>query len=293
MNQVATIPPEREGHAPPADLAERRAMMAGAAGAGHFATKRPAVEETVGGVRTLRVSPEGGKPSGYLLMLHGGGYRLGLPEQDAAFAERLADRCNVEVVLPAYRVAPEGPFPAGLNDALTALKGIAARAGNAPILVGGDSAGGGLAASLAVHCAAAGTPKIAGAVLLSPWVDLTVEAKSYKDNAASDPLFSEEAATTASGLYLQGLDPRHPLASALFADLAGFPPAYVNAGTGETLRDDAVAFHQKLEAAGGTSRLHLIPDMEHVAVCRGTDLVGSAESLEAIVAFIDGILASG
>lgn len=291
MSQSITIPAERAGREAPADLAERRAMMAKAAEAGMLpGPERPATEEVIDGIRTLTVLPKDGSPRGWLLMLHGGGYRLGRPENDAAFAERLADRCGIAVVLPAYRLAPENPFPAGFNDAWKALVALRARIGDAPLLVGGDSAGGGLAAALGVYAASQGAPRIDGALLYSPWVDMTITAASFKDNAETDLLFPEASAQTASDTYMQGFDLKHPIASPLFADLAGFPSAFINVGDIETLRDDSVSLHEKLLAAGVRSELLVVAGMEHVAPVRGADLVGSAESFEATVAFVDSLL---
>jgi acetyl esterase/lipase len=291
MSQTISIPAERAGREAPADLAERRAMMAKAAEAGMLpGPARPAAEDVIDGIRTLTVLPQGKAVRGWLLMLHGGGYRLGRPENDTAFAERLADRCGIAVVLPAYRLAPENPFPAGFNDAWKALLALRARIGDAPLLVGGDSAGGGLAAALGVYAASQGAPRLDGALLYSPWVDMTITAASFKDNAETDLLFPEASAQTASDTYMQDFDLKHPIASPLFADLAGFPAAFINVGNIETLRDDSVSFHEKLLAAGGRSELLVVEGMEHVAPVRGADLVGSAESFEATVAFLDGLL---
>jgi monoterpene epsilon-lactone hydrolase len=291
MSQSITIPAERAGREAPTDLAERRAMMAKAAEAGMLpGPERPATEEVIDGVRTLTVMPQNGSPSGWLLMLHGGGYRLGRPENDTAFAERLADRCGIAVVLPAYRLAPENPFPAGFNDAWKALVALRARIGDAPLLVGGDSAGGGLAAALGVYAASQGAPRIDGALLYSPWVDMTITAASFKDNAETDLLFPEASAQTASDTYMQGFDLEHPIASPLFADLSRFPTAFINVGDIETLRDDSVSLHEKLLAAGVRSELLVVAGMEHVAPVRGADLVGSVESFEATVAFVDSLL---
>jgi epsilon-lactone hydrolase len=291
MTQTITVPTERTGRDAPADLAERRAMMAKATEAGMMpGPVRPVAEATIDGVRTLTVSPETGAPRAYLLMLHGGGYRLGRPENDTRFAERLADRCGIAVVLPAYRLAPENPFPAGFIDAWKALVALRGRIGDAPLLVGGDSAGGGLAAALAVHAVSQGGPRIDGALLFSPWVDMTITAASFKQNAESDMLFPEASAQTASDTYMQGFDLKHPLASPLFADLAGFPPAFINVGNGESLRDDSLSLHGKLRAAGVHSELLGVDDMEHVAPVRGENLVGSAESFAAVAAFVDKLL---
>jgi acetyl esterase/lipase len=237
----------------------------------------------------LRFQPEG-KPKGYVLQLHGGGFRIGRPEFESLFAEALVDRCGVEVVVPQYRLAPEGPFPAGLLDASAALRALRAEVGDAPLIVGGDSAGGGLAASLGVLSAANGGPRIDGLVLLSPWLDLRVSAPAYAANAASDPMFSRESAEIAAELYLQGFDPAHPLASPLLAPIAAYPPTLISVGTGEVLVDDSRLFHEKLTAAGVASRLSAIDAMEHVAVVRGLEMPGAAETFAAVTAFVDGIV---
>jgi len=291
MNAKATIPPEREGRPAPPDLAERREQMGAAIANGAFATRQPLAEEEFAGLRTLRFRPERER-RGYLLQLHGGGFRIGRPEFEAPLSEALAARCGVEVLVPQYRLAPEAPFPAGFNDALTALKALREEAGDAKLIVGGDSAGGGLAASLAVHTAVHGGPRIDGLVLLSPWLDLTVSAPSYESNAATDPMFSTESASIAAELYLQGFDPRHPLASPLFADIAAFPPTLISVGTGEVLRDDSLRFHEKLRRAGASSQLSAIDGMEHVAVVRSFDLPGAAETFEAVASFLETITAA-
>ena len=283
------LPPLREGRAAPVDLAQRRGQMQAAVDAGAWKTKQAPLETTLGGLRTLRFRPDGA-PRGYVLQLHGGGFRIGRPEFESLFAEALVERCGVEVVVPQYRLAPEGPFPAGLADALTALTALHEEIGDAPLIVGGDSAGGGLAAALGVLTAAQGGPRIDGLVLLSPWLDLRVSATSYTTNAASDPMFSKESADVAAELYLQGFDPAHPLASPLLAPIAVFPPTLISVGTGEVLYDDSRLFHDKLSTVGTAVRLSAIPGMEHVAVVRGMDQTGSAETFAEVVDFIGPIL---
>lgn len=287
------LPPERPGYPAPPDLAERRAQMAAGIAAGAFATKAPALETEMAGLRTLRFdAPD--TPRGYMLQLHGGGFRIGRPEFEGPFSEALAARCGVTIVVPQYRLAPEGPFPAGLTDALAALEALRAEAGDAPLIVSGDSAGAGLAASIGLMAAAGKAPSIDAIVMLSPWLDLTVTAPSYASNAATDPLFGTESAQVAADLYLQGFDPHHPLASPVHcndADLAGFAPSLISVGTGEVLLDDALRFHSRLEAAGRPCRLVPIDGMEHVAVVRGFDLPGARETFAAVADFVDGILA--
>jgi acetyl esterase/lipase len=222
--------------------------------------------------------------------LHGGGFRNGVPEMEAPYADRLMRATQVEVVLPEYGLASEHPFPVGLNDAWAALQDYAAQQPELPLIVSGQSAGGGLAASLAVLAAQHGL-KPAGLVLIAPWLDLTVTAPSYETNRASDPMFSAESAARAAGLYLQGTDARHPLASPLFAPAAGLPPTFIAVGAGEVLYDDAVRFHERLDEAGVASELLAIDGMEHVAVTRDPEGVGAAETFARIVEFVRGIMA--
>lgn len=284
------LPAERPGRPADPDLAERRGQMQAGIDAGVWKTEKPPVETTLAGRRCLRFAPDG-KPRGYLLQFHGGGFRIGLPEFEGLFAEALVKRCGIEVVVPQYRLAPEGPFPAGLIDAHEALKALRVEVGDDAILiVGGDSAGGGLAAGLAVLCAAQGGPRIDGLLLLSAWLDLRVTAATYASNAATDPIFSKESADAAAELYLQGFDPTHPLASPLLAPLEGLPPTLVSVGTGEVLFDDSLLFHEKLVQAGVPSTLSAVDGMDHVAVVQSLSKPGAAETFEEVVKLVESVL---
>lgn len=286
---AGAIPPERPGYPAPPDLAERRAQFAAAIAAGTWATDKPPAEAQLAGRRALRFRPEG-EPKGYVLHFHGGGYRLGGPEWEAPFASALAGRCGVEVICPQYRLAPEHPFPGGLTDAHACLAALREEIGDARLVVSGDSAGAGLASALGVLASLYDGPRIDGLVLLSPFLDLTISAASYRENAGTDPLFSRESADAAAELYLQGFDPRHPLVSALHAPIASYPPALISVGTGEVLRDDSLLFHQKLRAIGADSQLSAIEGMEHVAVVRSMELPGAKETFEAVAGFVDRII---
>lgn len=257
--------------------------MAEAASAGLWNTSPPAEECWIAGLRVLRFAAAGPR-SATVLHFHGGGYRMGRPEAAAPYARALADQCRVDVCCPAYRLAPEYPFPAGLNDGRAVIGALAAECG-APLVLSGDSAGGGLAASLAAVLAADGTPP-AALVLHSPWLDLTVSAGSYRSNAATDPLFSREAASEAADIYLQGHAACDPLASPLYARHAGFPPTLITVGAGEVLRDDARRMGVLLRAAGARVRLLEIEGMEHVAVTRSLELPGAALAFEATREFL-------
>jgi epsilon-lactone hydrolase len=282
------LPPTRPGRAAPPDLAAIRGAIEQAVAAGTLCTDPRPREQAIGGVRCLRFAPAGLSPRATLVHFHGGGYRLGAPELAGPFAVRLAHRCGIEVVCPTYRLAPEHPLPAGLHDGISAIRGLHEESAGALIL-SGDSAGGGLAASLAVLSVAEGI-RLDGLVLLSAWLDLTVTSASYAINEASDVLFSRAAATEAADQYLQSWPATHPLASPLFAKLAGFPPTFVNVGSGEVLLDDARRFHAVLQDAGVRAKLSEVVDMEHTAVVRDKRLTGAAETFDAVAAFIDRLL---
>jgi len=290
MSGAARLPlPEAGGREPSAALTAMRRGMAEAASKGMWATAPPAEELDIAGVRVLRHAAARSARAA-VVHFHGGGYRMGMPEAVGPYARRLADTCAVDVYCPAYRLAPDHPFPAGVNDGWAVASALAARY-PAGLILAGDSAGGGLAASLAAACGMAGL-RLAGLILHSPWLDLTVTSPSYAANADSDPLFSRSAAQEASELYLQGRHPAEdPQVSPLFADPAAFPPTLITVGTGEVLRDDARAMHDRMHAADTDVRLLQIADMEHVAVTRGFDLTGSAESLAATQAFLAELLA--
>lgn len=287
MRRLSSLSGEREGPTAPPFLASLRLRMAEAVQAGNWAVTPPAEQDRIDGIRVLRFAPKR-RPRAVFVHFHGGGFRLGCPEAMGPYARRLADRCAVEVLCPAYRLAPEHPFPAGLNDGLAVIRALAA-ANDVSLIVAGDSAGGGLAASLTALLVANGTPP-QGLVLHSPWLDLTVSAASYQTNAETDVLFSRDAAITAAELYLQDRSPSDPLASPMFAPLAGFPPTLITVGTGEVLLDDARRMRDRLQAAGADVRLVEVEGMDHVAVTRGVYLVGAAAAFGATADFLDCLL---
>lgn len=283
MRQRIAFPlPEVSGLAASPELTALRRAMAEAAAAGHWRSTPPAEEQALGGVRVLRFAASGPAELA-VLHFHGGGYRMGMPEAAGPYARLLADRCGVDVWCPAYRLAPEHPFPAGLNDGWTVASALMMETPGRLVL-SGDSAGGGLAASLTAELVASGMPP-AGLVLHSPWLDLTVSSESYRRNADSDPLFSRASACEAAELYLQGHACDDPLVSPLFARLEGFPPTLITVGKGEVLCEDARRMYQRLQE-GGSVRLLEIGGMDHVAVTRGLDLPGAASAFAATEAFI-------
>ena len=281
---MIALPPERIGRAAAAEILAARAGMANLSAERCWRGALLPTEESLGGVRVLRFRPKR-RAAATVLHFHGGGYRLGCPEYVAPFAAALSERCQVEVICPAYRLAPEHPYPAGLIDARAVLRALMP-AVSAPCILSGDSAGGGLAAGLALLALGESLP-LAGLVLLSAWLDLSVSAPSYVANAATDPLFSLDSARLAAELYLQGAWARDPLASPLYAPLAGFPPTFISVGQGEVLADDSRRFHEALLAAGAPSELHALAQMTHIAVVRDRSAPGAAETFALLGAFID------
>ena len=252
-----SLPDERGiGQEPSPDLLNRRA---GALAMRDGAAVPEPVE--VAGVPCVTCGPDDAAST--MLYLHGGGYRMGDPRLWLGLASRISEASGHRLVLPDYRLAPEHPFPAALHDAVSVYGALLDEGSGVPS-VGGDSAGGGLAAAVAVVCGSSGRPMPASLVLLSRWLDLTAAGESYAVNAATDEFFSAEGADEAAAAYLQGHDAADPLVSPLLADVSVFPPVMVMAGGSEVLLDDTVAFAGRLQAAGRPVRSMVVPGMQHV-----------------------------
>jgi len=279
------IPPDRHSGTPPPDsLRARRQAAAELAGQRPLAPGTSVRDEAMGGVPCVVVRPAG-TPRATMLYFHGGGYRLGAARSWAGFASALASATGSEVVLPEYRLAPEHPFPAALHDAAAVFDHLVE--GRHPLLVAGDSAGGGLAAALVVAAIASDRPVPHGVVVLSPWVDLTVTSETFASRADSDQLFPLEAAEEAAEAYLGGTDPRDPLASPVYADLTGFPATLVFAGGAETLLGDALRLTARLAELGTSVEAHFPAAMAHTWPSLFPDLPESAEAVAAIGRFVD------
>ncbi|MDD3764264.1 MAG: alpha/beta hydrolase [Nevskiales bacterium] len=219
----------------------------------------------LGGVPCERVTV--GEPKGRrtLLWIHGGGYCVGSSRTDRAPAGQFAKAAEATVIVPDYRLAPENPYPAGLDDVLAVYRALLDN-GQDPdeLAVGGDSAGGGMTVALAVAIRDAGLPLPRALVLCSPWADLRGVQPSYRSRAKRDPWLSPRMLRTWAEAYCASTPLDHPACSPLLADLAGLPPTLIQVGECEILHDDAVELDRKLRFQGGTSELHVYPDMWHV-----------------------------
>jgi phosphinothricin tripeptide acetyl hydrolase len=209
--------------------------------------------------------PPGARTDAVVLYLHGGGYVLGSPRSHRHLAAAIARAAGTAALLVDYRLAPEHPFPAALDDAVAAYRWLLER-GVAPerIVVAGDSAGGGLTVATLLALREQGLPRPGGGVCISPWVDLTCTATTYTTRKAADPIVSLEGVTTMAQAYAGTGDPKAPLLSPLYADLRGLPPLLVQVGSDEVLLDDALGLGAQAAAAGVEVALEEWPAMIHV-----------------------------
>lgn len=222
-----------------------------------------------------------------LLYFHGGGYYRGSIETVREMVSRMSRASGVRVLAIDYRLAPEYPFPTAVEDAVTSYRWLLNN-GYTPnhITVGGDSAGGGLTVALMVAARDQGLPLPAAGVCLSPWVDLSQSGVSYTTRAAADPSVTKAYLDKYADLYLNGADPRTPLASPLFADLTGLPPLLIQVGTAEVLLDDAVQLAARAQEAGVKVELDRWEDMTHVWHNNGPDLPESQQAIARLGTFV-------
>ena len=202
-------------------------------------------------------------PARVILYLHGGAFFMGSPASYRNRAMRLSYRCNAEVFVPDYRLAPEHPYPAAFDDALAAWKFVKSFRPDAPIFVAGDSAGGGLGLSLLVRLRDLGMAMPNGAFLLSPWTDLTVSGASVDGNRSKDLWFTRRHLEIWADYYAAGADRRSPYVSPVFAEVSGLPPLLLLVGQDELLLDDALRVRDAATSAGTDVRVHLGKGMQH------------------------------
>jgi monoterpene epsilon-lactone hydrolase len=209
-------------------------------------------------------SRSGSRADGVIYYLHGGGYISGSARSCRPITVTLARHSGARVFALDYRLAPEHRFPAGLDDAIAGYRWLLAN-GIDPrsIAVAGDSAGGGMTVALALKLREANEPLPGCLVCLSPWTDMTSGSDSLRENSARDSMFVAEDIERYASAYLGDRSRRDPLASPLLANLQGLPPILIQVGREEVLLDDARNLHANIEAAGGSSVLHIYEDVPH------------------------------
>jgi len=263
----------------PPTLEERRATFA-PAGRLHPVPDDVLVREvTAGGVPAHWLAAPGTDADRVLLFLHGGGFEFGSLRSDGELAARLGRASGMRVLFPEYRLAPEHPFPAAIDDVLAAWhwlrtdQGLSAES----IAVAGDSAGGGLAVALLVATRDAGQALPAAAALMSPTVDLTSSGASMTDRVDQDPFSTPAMLRQFASDYLAGADPQTPLASPLFAALSGLPPLLIQVGTADLLLSDSERLAAAATQAGVDVSLEVGEGLPHVYPI----LLGTPEAAEA------------
>jgi epsilon-lactone hydrolase len=250
----------------PLTLAERRATFTPGDRLHPIPDDVRVSEVTAGGVPAHWLDAPEADPGWVLLFLHGGGYQLGSVRSDGELAARLGRASGMRVLFPDYRLAPEHPFPAAIDDVLAAWRWL--RTGQdlaaSSVAVAGDSAGGGLAVALLVATRDAGQALPAAAVLMSPTVDLTSSGASMTERAGQDPISTPAMLRQFASDYLAGADPETPLASPLFASLAGLPPLLIQVGTADLLLSDSERLAAKAADAGVDVTLEIGEGLPHV-----------------------------
>lgn len=251
--------------------------------------------DTIGGIPGLWVHPTHRQAGTAILHLHAGWFSFGSAKAFRHLVGHLVARAGASAFIPDYRLAPENPFPAAVEDVLACYRGFEER-GIQRIAVTGDSAGGNLALVLAVGAAGeaiSSKTTVVGAVVLSPVTDLTLSGESYKTRAAADPYFTRPQVEGLVQSYLGSADPKQPLASPLYARLSGMSPVRIHVGDDEVLLDDSRRFVERAVLAGVDARLDVWMGMPHGFAGSIGKLKASAQALDAVGVFLTEKLQEG
>ncbi|HEX2941662.1 MAG TPA: alpha/beta hydrolase [Rhodopila sp.] len=217
------------------------------------------------GVKAEWTSTPDADAANAILYLHGGGYVLGSLDSHRHLAAEVGRASGARTLAVDYRLAPEHPFPAPVEDTVAAyryLLGMGIKPGR--IAIAGDSAGGGLVVGAMLAIRDAGLPLPGCGWCISPWVDMEALGQSFTDRAAADPTVQKATIQMMAQWYLGGANPRHPHAAPIHGDLAGLPPLLIQVGSAETLLDDSVALARKAGAADVVVDLQIWPEMIHI-----------------------------
>jgi acetyl esterase/lipase len=255
---------ERYGSVPGETISKGRAKMEALASNAPLASDVSHTPVDVQGVPAEWVKVHGVRPGRAILYLHGGSYIFGSINTHRELASRLARAACARVLVLDYRLAPEHPYPAAVADALTACDYLVDHGTDpADFVIAGDSAGGGLALATLLSLRDAGSNLPAATACLCPWTDLAGTGQSMITNAGSDPMIEPGRLMEQAQIYLAGASPRTPLASPLYADLAGLPPLLIQVGSTEILLDDATRLAERAQTAGVSVELEVWPGMIH------------------------------
>lgn len=222
-----------------------------------------------------------------ILYLHGGGYTIGSINTHRPMISRISRAAGARALAIDYRLAPENPFPAAVEDATAAYRWlISTGVESAGLVIAGDSAGGGLTVATLIALRDAGEPVPAAGVCISPWVDMEALGESMRTKADADPMVTREGILQMAKAYLGDVDARTPLASPVYADLKGLPPLLIQAGTAETLLDDATRLAERAKSAGVDVVLEPWEEMIHVWHAFAAMLPEGQQAIERIGEFV-------
>lgn len=240
------------------------------------------------------VIPQGADEDRAMLYLHGGGFVVGSIESHRSTVARIARAAGCMALVIDYRLAPEHPFPAALDDCVAAYEWMLEQGfGPEKLAIVGDSAGGGLTASTLLALRDSGRPLPAAAVMISPATDLAMTGETILTKKQDDPLINVRWGSICVGMYLGDTDPRNPLASPVYGDLAGLPPLLIQVGTREVLLDDSICFAQKARAAGVEVELEEWQGMFHVFHVCAPLVPESRQAIERIGVFCSSHMQQG
>lgn len=245
-------------------------------------------QTTLGNRPALHVEPDNGPSAGTILYFHGGGFVFGSPETALSLTGHLVAKTGFRAYSPDYRLAPEHPFPAAIEDTLSAYRELL-DSGMDPstIAFAGDSAGGGLTVTTCLAARDAGLPLPAAIVAFSPGLDATRTGESMDTKEGIDPIFTRKAVEHTGAMYLAGADPNQPLLSpAVLADLTGFPPLLIQVGTNELLLDDSTRLAAHARAVGVDVILDITADVPHVFQSFAGSLDEADEALDRAALFL-------
>ena len=247
------------------DVDEQRQQLRALLSAQPLPAEVSVTAAALGGVPTADITVDGVEPRNTVLYFHGGVYVLGDAFLAADLASQVGRRTSARVISVDYRLAPEHPYPAAVDDALAAYEALLDN-GTDPsdVAFAGESAGGGLAIATLVNARDHGLPLPAAAYVMSPYVDLTLAGATMQTKREADPLLSAEALRARVGDYTAGQDPALGLISPIFADLSGLPPLIIQAGTHEVLLDDAIRLARQAAIADVEVTLGITPGVPHV-----------------------------
>lgn len=243
---------------------------------------------SVMGRKSRLIVPEGAPGAPGVVWVHGGGFAVNSPRVYTTFVAYLARALGTSVIMPTYRLAPEHPFPAALEDSLAAYREIAAKHG--PLVLAGDSAGGNLAVNIAVALRDAGEKPPAGLLLMSPWVDLTRSGASVRSNDGKDAILRASDVARKASAYAAGANVADPRISPLRADLSGLPPTLIQCGSDELFVSEGSDLASRMDAAGTPVELDVTDGMWHDFQMHAGMLPEAAAAVERMAAWAKPLL---